>query len=111
VLHCRFILNALRDDVAFRHGLEVDLLVGPHHAEGLLDAKAQRTAHAPRDVPAEGAQAANQRASSLRLALLGGLAGLEGRGTQLHQLPLGGVVGSLQRLGAVGSVPQRGAQA
>jgi hypothetical protein len=62
-------------------------------------------------VPAKGAQADGQRASSLRLALLDGLAGLEGRGTQLHQLPLGGVVSSLQRLGPVGRVPQRGAQA
>jgi hypothetical protein len=67
--------------------------------------------HAPRDVPAESAQATAQRASSLRLALLHGLASLEGRGMQLHQLPLGGVVGSLQRLGPVGRVPQRGAQA
>jgi hypothetical protein len=65
----------------------------------------------PGDVPAEGAQAAGQRASSLRLALLHGLAGLEGRGTQLRQLLLGGVVGSLQRLGPIGRVPQRGAQA
>jgi hypothetical protein len=85
--------------------------MGPHHAEGLLDAKAQSAAHAPRDVPAEGAQAAGQRASILRLALLDDLAGLEGRGTQLHQLPLGGVVRSLQRLGTVGRVPQRDAQA
>jgi hypothetical protein len=97
--------------VAFRHGLEVNLVVGPHHAEGLLDAKAQSAAHAPRDVPAEGAQAAGQRASSLPLALFDGTAGLEGCGSQLHQLPLGGVVGGLQRLGPVGRVPQRGARA
>jgi hypothetical protein len=38
----------------------------------------QRPAHAPGDVPAEGAQAAGQRTTSLRLALLYGLAGLEG---------------------------------
>jgi hypothetical protein len=31
----------------------------------------------------------------LRLALFDGLAGLEGYGTQLHQLLLGGVVGGL----------------
>jgi hypothetical protein len=62
-------------------------------------------------MPAEGTQAAGQRASSLRVALFDGLAGLEGRGTQLHQLPLGGVVGGLQRLGLVGRMPQRGAQA
>jgi hypothetical protein len=47
VLHCHFILDALRDDVAFRHGLKVYLLVGPHHAEGLLDAKVQSATHAP----------------------------------------------------------------
>jgi hypothetical protein len=59
----------------------------------------------------EGAQAAGQRAPSLRLALLYGLTGLEGRRAQLQQLPPGGVVGGLQRLGTVGRVPQRGAQA
>jgi hypothetical protein len=80
-----------------------------HHSEGLLDAEVQRPAHAPGDVPAKGAQAAGQQAPSLRLALLHGLAGLEGRGAQLQQLLLGGVVGGLQRLGTVGRVPQRGA--
>jgi hypothetical protein len=44
----------------------------------------------------------------LRLALLHGLAGLEGRRAQLQQLLLGGVVGGLQHLGPVGRVPQRG---
>jgi hypothetical protein len=62
-------------------------------------------------MPAEGAQAASQRSPSLRLALFDGLAGLEGRGTQLHQLPLGGIIGGLQRLNPAGRVPQRGAQA
>jgi hypothetical protein len=62
-------------------------------------------------VPAKGAQAAGQRAPSLRLALLHGPAGLEGRRAQLQQLLLGAVVGGLQRLGTVGRVPQRGAQA
>jgi hypothetical protein len=85
--------------------------VRSHHSESLLDAKVQSPAHAPGDVPAKGAQAASQRASSLRLALFHGLTGLEGRGTRLQQLPLGGVVGGLQRLGPVGRVPQRGAQA
>jgi hypothetical protein len=47
----------------------------------------------------------------LRLALFDRLAGLEGRSAQLYQLPLGGVLGSLQRLGPIGRVPQRGAQA
>jgi hypothetical protein len=60
---------------------------------------------------AEGAQAAGHRAPNLRLALLHGQAGLEGRRAQLQQLLLGGVVGRLQRLGPVGRVPQRGAQA
>jgi hypothetical protein len=60
-------------------------------------------------VPAKGAQAAGQRAPSLRLALLYSLAGLEGCGAQLQQLLLGGVVGGLQRLGTLGRVPQRGA--
>jgi hypothetical protein len=62
-------------------------------------------------MPTEGALAAGQRAPSLRLALLHGLAGLEGRRAQLQQLLLGGVVGGLQRLGTVGRVPQRGVQA
>jgi hypothetical protein len=53
--------------------------VRPHHSESLLDAEVQGPAHAPRDVPAEGAQAAGQRAPSLCLALLHSLAGLEGR--------------------------------
>jgi hypothetical protein len=69
--------------------------VGTHHSEGLLDAEVQRPAHAPGDVPAKGAQAAGQRAPSLRLALLHSLAGLEGRRAQLQQLLLEGVVGGL----------------
>jgi hypothetical protein len=85
--------------------------VRPHHSESLLDAEVQSQAHAPGDVPAKGAQAAGQRAPSLRLALLHDLAGLEGRGAQLQQLLLGGVVGGLQRLGPLGRVAQRGAQA
>jgi hypothetical protein len=63
-----------------------------------LDAKTQRPAHALGDVAAKGTHAAGQRASGLRLALLHGLAGLEGRIAQLLQLLLGGVVGGLQRL-------------
>jgi hypothetical protein len=62
-------------------------------------------------MPAKGAQTAGQRAFGLRLALFDRLAGLEGHDTQLYQLLLGGVVGSLQRLGPIGRVPQRGAQA
>jgi hypothetical protein len=83
--------------------------VGSHHSEGLLDAKMQCPAHAPSDVAAKGAQAAGQRAPGLRLALLHGPAGLEGRMAQLLQLLLGGVVGGLQRLGPLSRVPQRGA--
>jgi hypothetical protein len=76
-----------------------------------MDVEVQHSAHAPGDVPAKGAQAAGQRAPSLRLALLHGLAGLEGRGVQVQQLLLRGVVEGLQRLGTVGRMPQRGAQA
>jgi hypothetical protein len=82
-----------------------------YHSERLLDGKVQSPAHAPGDMPAKGAQAASQRAPSLLLALIHGLACLEGRRTQLQQLLLGGVVGGLQRLGPVGRVPQRDAQA
>jgi hypothetical protein len=52
--------------------------VRPHHAEGLLGAQMKSAAHPPRDVPAKSAQAACQRAPSLRLAFLDLLAGLEG---------------------------------
>jgi hypothetical protein len=61
-------------------------------------------------VGAKGAQAAGQRASGLRFALLHDPAGLEGRGAQLPQLLLGGVVGGLQCLSPLGRVPQSGAQ-
>jgi hypothetical protein len=71
----------------------------------------QRPAHVPGDVTAKGAQAAGQRAPSLRLALLHGPAGLEGRSAQLQQLLLRGVIGGLQRLGPLSRVPQLGAQA
>jgi hypothetical protein len=65
----------------------------------------------PGNMAATGAQAVGQRTPGLRLAFLHGPAGLEGRGTQLQQLLLGGVVGGLQRLGPLSRVPQRGAQA
>jgi hypothetical protein len=71
------------DDVTLRQRLEVDLVVRSHHPEGLLDAEMQRPAQAPNDVAAKGAQAAGQRAPGLRLALLHGPAGLEGRSVQL----------------------------
>jgi hypothetical protein len=59
------------------------MVVGPHHVEGLPDAKMEGTAHAVGDMPPEGAQAACQRAPGLCLALLDPLAGLEGGGPQL----------------------------
>jgi hypothetical protein len=71
----------------------------------------QRPTHPFGDMAAKGAQAAGQRASGLRLALLPGSTGLEGRIAQLLQLLLGGVVGGLQRLGLLNRVPQSGAQA
>jgi hypothetical protein len=48
------VLNANRDDVARGYGLEVDLVVGRHHTEGLLDTEVKGAVHALRDVPAEG---------------------------------------------------------
>jgi hypothetical protein len=37
-IHRLLVFNADRDDIARGHDLEVDLVVGRHHAEGLLDA-------------------------------------------------------------------------
>jgi hypothetical protein len=65
----------------------------------------QRPAHPLGDVTAKGAQAAGQRAAGLCFALLHGLAGFEGRIMQLLQLPLGGVVGNLQRLSPFSCMP------
>jgi hypothetical protein len=62
-------------------------------------------------MPTKGVQTACQQGSSARLALLDCLAGLEGGSAQLYQLPLGGVVGRLQRLGPIGRTPQRGSLA
>jgi hypothetical protein len=85
--------------------------MGPHHAEGLPDAKMEGTVHALGDMPPEGAQAARQRAPGLCLALIDLLAGLEGGGPQLLQLLLGGVLGRLHGLSLGGRVPQDGPQA
>jgi hypothetical protein len=52
VIHRLLILDADRDDLAGGHCLEVHLVMGPHHAEGLPDVL--------RDMPPEGAQAARQ---------------------------------------------------
>jgi hypothetical protein len=49
-------------------------------------------------MPAQGAEATRHRAPGLRFAFLDALARLEGRGPQLFQLLLGGVVGRLDHL-------------
>jgi hypothetical protein len=85
--------------------------VGPHHTEGLPDAKMEGTAHALGDMPHEGAQAARQRAPGLCFALLDLLAGLEGGDLQRLQLLLRGVVGRLHCLGLGGHIPQGSPQA
>jgi hypothetical protein len=59
-LHRHFVFNADRNDVARRHDHEVHLIVGPHHAEGLLDAQVKRAAHASGNIPTEGTQATHQ---------------------------------------------------
>jgi hypothetical protein len=51
--HLVLVLDTLGDDIALRQCLEVDLVVGSHHPEGLLDAKMQRPALAPGDVSAK----------------------------------------------------------
>jgi hypothetical protein len=82
--------------------------VGPHHAEGLLDAQVKGAAHAPRDMPAEGTQATRQRALGLRFTFLDRQAGLKGGGPQLPQLLFRGVVGCAHSLGLGGRMPQGG---
>jgi hypothetical protein len=72
--------------------------VGGHHTKRLLDTQVKGVAHAPGDMPTEGAEAAHHRAPSLRLAFLDLLACLEGGGPQLLQLLLRGVVGRLDSL-------------
>jgi hypothetical protein len=56
-VHRHFVVDADRDAIARGDGLEVDLVVGNHHTEGLLDAQVKSVAHALGDVPAEGAEA------------------------------------------------------
>jgi hypothetical protein len=53
-IHRHLVLDADRDDVARGHGLEVDLVVGRHHAKGLLDAQVKRAVHALGDMPTKG---------------------------------------------------------
>jgi hypothetical protein len=88
VVHHHLILDADRDDITQGDGLEVDLVVGRHHAKILLDAQMESATHTPGDVPAERMKAARQGAPSLHLAFLDLLAGLEGSGPQLLQLLL-----------------------
>jgi hypothetical protein len=54
-IHRLLILDADREDVAGGHDLEVHLVVRPHHAEGLPDAKMEGTSHVLGDMPHEGA--------------------------------------------------------
>jgi hypothetical protein len=67
--------------------------------------------HALEDMPAEGEQAARQRATGLRLAFFNLLADLQGGSPQLLQLLLGGVVGRLHSLSLSGHIPQGDPQA
>jgi hypothetical protein len=60
MIHRLLILDTDRDDVAGGHDLEVHLVMGPHHAESLPDAKMEVTAHVLGDMPPEGAHAARQ---------------------------------------------------
>jgi hypothetical protein len=85
--------------------------VGGHHTKRLLDTQVKGAAHAPGDVPTEGAEAARHRGPSLCLAFLDLLACLEGGGTQLLQLLLREVVGHLNNLSLGRRVPQGGPQA
>jgi hypothetical protein len=69
-----------------------------HHAEGLLDPQAEHTPHTLGDMAAQGPEATSHGARCLSGALVDALARLEGRLLQNLQLPLGGVVGRLERL-------------
>jgi hypothetical protein len=91
--------------------LEVDLVVGSHHTESLLDTQVKGAVHALGNVPTEGVEATRHRAPSLRLAFLDLLARLEGGGPQILQLLLRGVVGRLDSLSLGRRVPQGGPQA
>jgi hypothetical protein len=55
-VHRHLIVDTDRNDVAHGNGLEVDLVVGDHHTEGLLDAQVKGTAHVLGNVLAEGAE-------------------------------------------------------
>jgi hypothetical protein len=46
MVHHHLVVDADRNDVARGNSLEVDLVMGDHHAEGLLDAQVKGTAQA-----------------------------------------------------------------
>jgi hypothetical protein len=79
-VHHLLIVDADRNDVACGNGLEVDLVVGGHHAKGFLNSQVKGAAHAPGNVPTEGMKETRHRALGLRLALHDLLARPEGRG-------------------------------
>jgi hypothetical protein len=87
-VHHHLVVDADGNNVAHGNGLEVDLVVGDHHAERLLDAQVKGAAHALCNMPTEGTEATRHRASSLHIALFNPLAHLEGGGPQLLQLLL-----------------------
>jgi hypothetical protein len=110
-VHRHLVIDTDRNDVARGNGLEVDLVVGIHHAEGFLNPQVKGAAHALGNVPAEGAEATRHRAPDLHLAFLDPLARLEGSSPQLLQLLLRGVVGRLDSLRLGRRVPKSITQA
>jgi hypothetical protein len=56
-VHRHLAVDADRNDVACRNGLEVDLVVRRHHAEGFLNTQVKGAAHVLGNVPAEGTEA------------------------------------------------------
>jgi hypothetical protein len=85
--------------------------VGSHHAKGLLNAQMKGAAHAPGNVPTEGAEATCHRSPGLHLAFFDLLAHLESGGPQLLQLLLRGDVGRLDSLCLGLRVPKGSPQA
>jgi hypothetical protein len=78
MVHHHLVIDADGNDVERGNGLEVDLVVGGHHAEGLLDAQVKGAAHALGNMPVEGVKATHHRAPSLHITLFDPLARLEG---------------------------------
>jgi hypothetical protein len=87
-VHRHLIVDADGEDIAHGDGLKIDLVVGTHHAEGLLDTQVKGAAHTLGNVPAKGTEATCHGAPGLHLAFLDPLARLEGGGPQLFQLLL-----------------------